>query len=64
MAEECSAVWRKLLLCGPETAALAQAAVNAGEYMTDAEREISVKLMLDFEGKMEPFLSKWTGYHK
>lgn len=58
----CDPVWRKLLICGPETAALAQAVVNAGEYMTNGEREQAVKIMIDFEAKMAPFLDKWTGY--
>lgn len=64
MPTECTPVWRKLILCGPETGALAMAAVYAGEYMTDEERQKAVDIMVAFEEKMEPFLNKWTGYKK
>lgn len=59
---ECSPVWRKLIVCGPAASALALAASAAGEYMTDEEREQSVKYLVDFEAKMGPLLNKWTGY--
>lgn len=53
---------KSLATCGPLVAALAQASVNIGESLTDAEREEFVQPMIAFEEKMAPFLTKWTGY--